>query len=339
MNKGTIYNVGIDLGTSRTSIATSTGVRETVITCVGYPKDMIAQKRLGNLPLLGQQAIDKRLSLTMVWPLRDGIIDIKNKRAMKSVKLIISHIIKETLPDITSDDKIFATIGVPARASVESKKVIVNLCKELFSKILIVSEPFMVAYSLDIFDEALIVDIGAGTVDLMRMKGTMPDTNDQITINTAGNWLDNKLTEGLIAKYPNIQLSSQIIRKIKEKYGYYCGDTSTKIIIPLTEKGIQKDYDITEPLKQVCLEFVSLICVKITELVGSFDPEFQERLRNNIVIAGGGSRLRDIDKAVEYSLIKYGGGSARCVQDAEFSGANGALKMALEMPDEYWEKV
>jgi rod shape-determining protein MreB len=77
----------------------------------------------------------------------------------------------------------------------------------------------------------------------------------------------------------------------------------------------------------------------IQQFIGSFDPDFQEKLRRNIIIAGGGSRLKGIDIAVERSLEAYGGGDATCVQDAEYCGSIGALKMCMEMPEEFWEKI
>ena len=39
--------IGIDLGTSRTSITTSTGVRTTVWSYVGYAQDHVSRKHLG----------------------------------------------------------------------------------------------------------------------------------------------------------------------------------------------------------------------------------------------------------------------------------------------------
>ena len=55
--------VGIDLGTSRTSIAASNGVRETVYSFVGYPKDVVARKLLKKDVLFGKDAVEQRLSL------------------------------------------------------------------------------------------------------------------------------------------------------------------------------------------------------------------------------------------------------------------------------------
>ena len=38
--------IGIDLGTSQSSIATSTGIQRTVTSVVGWPKDLISYKFL-----------------------------------------------------------------------------------------------------------------------------------------------------------------------------------------------------------------------------------------------------------------------------------------------------
>ena len=42
---GVLY-IGMDLGTSRTSVSASNGVRETVYSIVGYPKDVVSLKLL-----------------------------------------------------------------------------------------------------------------------------------------------------------------------------------------------------------------------------------------------------------------------------------------------------
>jgi rod shape-determining protein MreB and related proteins len=330
------YFCGIDLGTSRTSIATSTGIRLTTDTVVGYAKDVIAQKRFGANYLLGKDAIDNRLALRMVWPLADGVLQISDEN-IKSTTLIIQNIIKTAIPDKKSDDKIFASIGLPAQASMTNKTDVLRLSKGLVDKLLIVSEPFAVAYGLDRFDEVLICDVGAGTVDLVRIKGTMPEDEDQVTLTTAGNYLDTEIEKAILVKYPKVQLTKQIIKRIKEKYGYVTA--SEKVLIKLTENGKPADYDITGLLQDCCFKLTNPICVAVQDLVGGFDPEFQEKLRNNVIVAGGGSRLRGIDRAIEMGLQEYGGGEVITVQDAEYAGAEGSLKMALEMPEEYWEQL
>ena len=68
------YYLGVDLGTSRTSIATSTGARQTTVTCVGYSKDVVSRKRFDKDYLLGEEALRNRLALDMVWPMGMGVI-------------------------------------------------------------------------------------------------------------------------------------------------------------------------------------------------------------------------------------------------------------------------
>jgi len=332
-----IFYVGIDLGTSRTTITTSTGQRLTSITCVGYPKDVIAHKRLKKDYLLGEEALANRLSVNLVWPLADGVIR-EDVQSISATKLILQDILARALPEKNPSDQIYAAIGVPAQASINNKKAILSLSKGVVDKILIVSEPFAVAYSIDRFDECLIVDIGAGTTDLCRMHGAMPDASDQLTLTYAGNFLDQELTQGILHKFPSVQLTPQIIKRIKEKHGFVY-DVSEPILVTLTEQGIPQTYEITDVLRAACLKLTDPISTAVQQLVGSFDPDFQEKLRKNVIVAGGGSRLKGIDRAIEKSLELYGGGSVTCVQDAEYCGSVGTLKMCLEMPDEYWEQL
>lgn len=332
-----VFQVGIDLGTSRSSIATSTGKRMTVKTCIGYPKDVISKKRFGKEYLLGDEALSNRLALNIIWPLADGVI-CDDARALEATGLILKHLIAQALPERRDTDALYAAIGVPAQASINNKKVILDVTKSFINKILIVSEAFSVAYAIDRFDECLIVDIGAGTTDLCRMHGSMPEHDDQVTLKIAGNFLDNEISKAILAKYPEVQLTPQIIKRIKEKHGYV-SNTSDPIKVTLTKRGIPAEYDITDVLKDCCLRLTNPISQAIQGLIGTFDPDFQEKLRHNIIIAGGGSRLKGIDIAIEKSLESYGGGDATCVQDAEYCGCIGALKMCIEMPGEFWEKL
>lgn len=195
----TVFYVGIDLGTSRTSVATSTGKRRSTITCVGYPKDIISRKRLNRPWLLGDDALENRLALNMIWPLADGVV-CEDEKALEATGLILRHIISQSIPEKKDEDQIFAAIGVPAQARFNNKRAIIDITRDFIDKILIVSEPFAVAYSIDSFDETLIVDIGGGTTDLCRMHGSIPEEEDQLTLNIAGNFLDKEITKGHCGK-------------------------------------------------------------------------------------------------------------------------------------------
>ena len=56
-----VIYLGIDLGSSRTSITASTGARETVWSYVGYAQDHVARKKLGGRGLVyGKEAEEGR---------------------------------------------------------------------------------------------------------------------------------------------------------------------------------------------------------------------------------------------------------------------------------------
>jgi len=215
MTTSTIFYIGIDLGTSQSSIVTSTGKRLSSKTCVGYPKDIISQKRLNKEYLLGEEALKNRLSLNLVWPLAKGVI-CDDQNSKEATQLVLQDLIDLTLPKLSGDDKVYAAIGVPALASIRDKKTILEITKGFIDKVLIVSEPFAVAYGNDRFDESLIVDIGAGTTDLCRMSGSVPTEDDQRSLTEAGNFLDQEITDAILKKYPDVQLTPQIIKSIKD---------------------------------------------------------------------------------------------------------------------------
>ncbi len=74
---------------------------------------------------------------------------------------------------------------------------------------------------------------------------------------------------------------------------------SGSVKVRLTKHGIPGEYEISDILRKCCLQLTDPISKAIQQSVGSFDPDFQERLRNNVVVAGGGSRLKGIDVAIE----------------------------------------
>jgi rod shape-determining protein MreB len=326
--------VGIDLGTSRTSIAASNGQRHTVRSWVGYPKDIISRKRLSRDVLIGDEALDNRLALDMVKPLKRGVIDGEDPRCQTAVQELLKHIIGLCGP--TLGRSVYAVIGVPARASIENQKSILTAAKSFVTSAMVASEPFSVAYGLDLLTESLVVDIGAGTTDLCRMPGTMPDESDQITLNIGGDSIDERLEQEILKLYPDVQLTHNMARILKEKHGFV-SDPNRRCVVTLTEMGRPKQFDITDPLREACTSIVPEIISSVHRLIGTFDPEFQSRLRHNVVLAGGGSCLNGLVLLVEEGLEVLGGGRVVAVEEPMYAGANGALKMATEMPAKYWK--
>src|SRR5512135_1008814 len=102
--------VGIDLGTSRSAIASNHGTQEWVESYVGWPKDFIAEQVVGKPVLFGSEALKHRLSLDLCRPLERGVIKEGIENSERAVKEIIRHLIHLAKP--APSQKIHAVIGV-----------------------------------------------------------------------------------------------------------------------------------------------------------------------------------------------------------------------------------
>src|SRR6478672_5403458 len=64
----------MDLGTFKTSVASSAGYRDVLPTAVGWPKDHIARTVLGRDVVFGEDLTEHRLALDTVRPFEKGIL-------------------------------------------------------------------------------------------------------------------------------------------------------------------------------------------------------------------------------------------------------------------------
>ena len=316
---GVLY-LGIDLGTSRTSVCASNGVRETVESFVGYPKDPIARKLLKKDVLFGEEARQKRLSLNLHRPLQHGVLKFNKDGAEESEELraaqdLVKEIVRQAQP--RADELIYAVIGVPAQAGIHNKDAIIAAARESVDSVMLCSEPFSVAYGLEMLD------------------GTMPEDADQITLTTAGDFVDEELAKEITAAFPEAQHSTQMIKSIKERHSTV-DKTTGSIQVELPVSGKPTMFDITTCMKTACARIVP----PIGQLISTFDPEFQEKLKGRVLLAGGGSQIRGLDTAIqEYMQESLGGGKVIRIEEPIYGGANGALKIAHDMPEDYWEQL
>lgn len=347
-NKKSVLYIGIDLGTSRTSVAGSNGVRETVWSYVGYPKDVVSRKLLGRDKLFGEEAVEKRLSLDLYRPFEKGVIkytsseeagipEEKMEDHKRAARDLVKHALSIAKP--RADELIYGVIGAPAQASVTNKRSLIEATRGVLDAVMVTSEPFAVAYGLELLEDTLVIDIGAGTVDLCRMHGTMPSAEDQLTLTTAGDWVDQQLYELIKKKCPEADFTIHHVKQIKEKHAFVT-DSSDTVEVELIVNGKPTVFDITDEVREGCRRIVPPIVRALHELIASFDPDFQKKLRDNVLLGGGGSQIKGLDRAIEdYMKKELGNGKVIHVEEPAYAGCNGALKMAHDMPEEYWKQL
>src|SRR5205814_8398208 len=91
--KKDVLQVGIDLGTSRSSISASNGAREVVESYVGWPVDMVAKKVVKKPILFGREALDNRPMLDLHRPLERALIKQGSQKDEDAVRALLQHLI------------------------------------------------------------------------------------------------------------------------------------------------------------------------------------------------------------------------------------------------------
>ncbi len=340
MTKENDVVVGIDLGTSRSSISTSDGQRHMVESYVGWPVDMVARKLLKKQVLVGTEALENRSMLELHRPLERGLLKEGSDRDRLAVRQLLEYLIRTAGIETPRKDggKVRAVVGVPAEALRVNRQHLREAMRGFVDNLIIVSEPFAVAYGLDALLHALVIDIGAGTSDFCVMNGHYPTEEEQRTLPNAGDWVDAQLHKLLQERHDGLSVSIHTVRRWKEQFSFVGKPPNpVKVTVPIS--GKPTDLEITEEMKAACEGLVPPIAETMVNLIAGVESEYQERVRNQIILAGGSSAMPGLAEALKRSLKDYGGGDITVAEDPIYIGANGALALALDAPKSDWEKL
>jgi rod shape-determining protein MreB len=97
--------------------------------------------------------------------------------------------------------------------------------------------------------------------------------------------------------------------------------------------------DIGDLIREACELVMPKIGNAIKKIVAGADPEYQQVLRNNIILSGGGSLISGLADRIAHEIADIGDVRVWCVEDPINSVAVGALKLASEMPDDMYTAI
>ncbi len=327
--------VGIDLGTYQSTIASSAGKLQTIETVVGRPKDPVARNFLGRDVLFGEDALKNKLACNLYRPMAAGVTQ-DDEANLAAAKAFVSHLLETVDPE--EFDEVLGVICSPSHVSFTDKSNLVATLRGQVNAIMVVTEPFATAYGIDEIAGSIVVDIGAGTTDIARVYGTFPTDEDQVTITEAGDWLDLQLMELIKKKYTGAQVTKDMVRKWKEASSYVGGE-AREVTVELSVDGKRQVVDIGDLILEACDLIIPKIGNAIKRNVAGADPEYQQILRNNIILSGGGSLIEGVAERVASEISDIGDVRVWCVEDPINSVAAGALKLASEMPDDMYTSI
>jgi rod shape-determining protein MreB and related proteins len=335
--KSQILSVGIDLGTSQSAIATSADARHVVDSYVGWPVDMVARKVVKKPVLIGAEALENRSLLDLHRPLEQGLIKEGSEKDIAAVKEILGHLIG-LATEGDKERKTRAVVGVPAETLRVNKQQLRQVMRGMVDALIIVSEPFAVAYGIEALLHTMIIDVGAGTTDFCVMKGRYPTEEDQRTLTKAGDSVDELLAKLIGERHPGIQFTIHMVRGWKEQHGFI-GEPAGKVMVNAPSHGKSTQIDITDEIRLACESLVAPFTETMLDLLAAVEPEYQEKVRQNVILSGRGSKIRGLSGALEKTLAELGGGKVRMVEDPVFAGAAGGLAIALDADESDWEKL
>ncbi len=346
--------VGFDLGTNASCVLAGPAdgkditVSKIIPTIVGYAREGLVDGIVANnaTTLIGEEALTHRLQMKMIAPLEDGII-AHAEPARDFIRRV------RTVIDPTNAAEIRAVIGVPANAGQTAREDIRNCAAGVFDRVLLIPEPFLAALGfrddsrlgqpnyVDPVMNSLFIDIGGGTSDLCLIQGYFPTADDQISLAFAGDAVDKLIEDDLQRTYPNNGLSRASVRQIKEEHSYV-GPIRKPIDVKVLIGGKNHTLELGETIGRACNRLLEKIYPALTTLISRASSDSVAQLLQNIVVTGGGSRIRGFDTVLQEKLAADGYESPKVrLAGPEYKRfvAVGALKAARSAREDQWQHL
>lgn len=293
-----INDIGIDLGTSTVLVYVK---KKGVV--IQEPSVVVADKNSGKVISVGQEAA-KMLGrtpagLVAVNPLRDGVINHYDMTYQ-----MLKYFIKKAIGNTFFKPRII--VCVPSGITeVEERAVCEVTLRAGAKKVYLIEEPVAAAIGagLDISKPMgnMVIDIGGGTTDIAVMS--LSDVVTSESIKVAGNRLNESIVKYIRRKH-SMLIGESTAEELKIKLGTAWPFSETKscevkgrcLIEGLPKKVTVTTKELIEAMDEPLTQIVDAICrvIEMTppELVGDIATE-------GIVLTGGGSKLRGMDKLIE----------------------------------------
>lgn len=293
-------DIGIDLGTANTLVY----VRGRGIV-INEPSVVALNTKTGQLLAIGKEA--KRMlgktpsHISAVRPLIDGVIsDFEVTEQM--LKFFIDKVHKESFTILPRPRVV---IGIPSNITEVEKKAVEDAAKNAGAReVYLIEEPMAAAIGsrMEIQEPQgnMIVDIGGGTTDvaIISLGGTVVSRNIKI----AGDRLTHDIIQYAKEEY-NLLLGERMAEDIKISVGsaYELAEPVETIMRGRDlVSGLPKEVVVDDrEIRQVLDKSLKILVDTVKSAIEEAPPELvADIMHNGIVLSGGGSLLRGLDKRI-----------------------------------------
>ena len=85
----------------------------------------------------------------------------------------------------------------------------------------------------------------------------------------------------------------------------------------------------SKEMRLACESLLPPLIETMIDLISRVAPEYQERVRNNVILTGGSGLITGLGAALQLALGEIGGGRVQVVKDPVFVGSDGGLSIAI----------
>ncbi|MEI8397491.1 MAG: hypothetical protein WCF85_22470, partial [Rhodospirillaceae bacterium] len=94
-----------------------------------------------------------------------------------------------------------------------------------------------------------------------------------------------------------------------------------------------------DEMRNACEAVVPDIIESVEFLIKRFPPDDLPKVLQNVIVAGGGSRIGGLSDLLAAKLRAYGDVKIALARDPEYDAASGALLMGQELPPKFWDQI
>ncbi|MFO7866859.1 MAG: rod shape-determining protein [Candidatus Aminicenantes bacterium] len=294
-----LCDLAIDLGTANTLVyLRGKGI------IVQEPSIVVMNKDTGKVEAVGKEAKEMLgktpNSVVTIKPMRDGVI-----ADFEIAEKMLDYFIKKSADNRSFLLRPRIVIGIPTGITQVERRAVKDVAmRAKASEVYLVEQPMSasVGAGLPISEPMgnMIVDIGGGTTDIAVISLTGIVFNHSIRV--AGNEMDEAIIQHIKKKY-NLLIGEKTAEQVKMQIG-----SAYPLDEPMTleikgrdlQEGIPKtivvdDQEIRDALEDIIGSIVEAVRVALEKTPPELSADIIDR---GIVLTGGGSLLKNIDKRI-----------------------------------------